>query len=135
MRNRTLVKIVILTMVLVSSACGSSAEPQSSTPELSPTLAEIVPSATPTASPPRSGKEVYDQDCLSCHRLDDVDLMGPGLAGLFEQETMSDGMPLSDESLAELIARGTIGAGAMPGIRLTTSEMEAVIAYLKDVLQ
>lgn len=127
--------ILAVLLFLSLSRCSSPAEPPSSTPEPAPTKVEIRPTATPTPRPSRSGKAVYDKECLACHFLDDVDYLGPGLAGLFEQEMLSDGVPFSEEALAELIAGGTTGAGGMPGTPLAAGEMEALIADMREAIE
>ena len=120
--------IIALIIALLLTLCSNPVEPPASTPKPTPTRVELRPTATPTARPTRSGKAVYDEECLACHYLDEVDYLGPGLAGLFGQEMLSDGVPFSEEALAGLIAGGTTGAGGMPGTPLAPGEMEALIA-------
>ncbi len=47
-------------------------------------------------------------------------------------ESFSDGQPVNEETLSELIKGTGIGVSAMPGSPLTDRDMAALIAYLRE---
>lgn len=135
---------IVITIALLVAACGPQPLPQEPTPI--PTLAPAtLPAAMATEPSPggeatpgdsgglaEAGRQVFDQNCASCHSLTDETRVGPGLAGLFDRQQLPNGEPLNDENLRVWIRNG---GGAMPGISLNDADMDAVVAFLKDATQ
>jgi mono/diheme cytochrome c family protein len=88
-----------------------------------PTRAAEAPLAT------AAGEDAFATHCSTCHGVTSQATVGPGLAGLFEKDTLPDGSVLNDANLAQWILRG---GGTMPGVPVPDGELEALIAYLKD---
>lgn len=117
--------LLLIGLVLLLAACGS--DTSDSTPE--PTSTDI-PTATPQPTEPANiGETVFRTRCASCHNLNDMDQVGPGLAGLFSLETLPDGQAFSEEALVNFI---TQGGGTMQGINLDSDEIDELIAYLRE---
>jgi mono/diheme cytochrome c family protein len=108
--------------------------------EASPTEEEVAAAPTEaaedtpeaTASLAEEGGTVFEQTCAVCHNLTTEALVGPGLAGLFEKDSLPNDQPITDENLKEWIVTG---GGAMPGMPLTQDQLDAVVAFLKDAAQ
>lgn len=98
------------------------------------------PAATPVAEPGPAvvgdavqGRQVFDGKCSVCHDLSYQTKVGPGLAGLFaDQSVLPNGQPFTEASLREWIANG---GGMMPGIPLAEREMDDLIAFLRQETQ
>ena len=141
---------LVLVLALSLSACGPQPLPEEPTPI--PTLAPAtLPAATATeataggeptsgteATPGGSGdlvaagQQVFEQNCSMCHNLTTETKVGPGLAGLFSLEQLPNGEPVNEENLGSWIRSG---GGGMPAIPLNDTDLEAVIAFLKDATQ
>jgi len=149
MKKLTLVLAAVLTLLLLVSACGPQPLPEEPTPI--PTLAPAtLPAATATepaaggettsggeATPGggdlvAAGQQVFEQHCSVCHNLTTETKVGPGLAGLFSLEQLPNGEPVNEENLGSWIRSG---GGGMPAIPLNDTDLEAVIAFLKDATQ
>ncbi|MFN2226771.1 MAG: c-type cytochrome [Anaerolineae bacterium] len=149
MKKLTLVLAAVLTLLLLVSACGPQPLPEEPTPI--PTLAPAtLPAATATepaaggettsggeATPGggdlvAAGQQVFEQNCSVCHNLTTETKVGPGLAGLFSLEQLPNGEPVNEENLGSWIRSG---GGGMPAIPLNDTDLEAVIAFLKDATQ
>ncbi len=103
------------------------------------TLVEFLTQATANGEPEAAaetgdelGQQVFEANCSVCHNLSSELKVGPGLAGLFDKAELSNGNPVSDETLGEWIANG---GGAMPGISLPGGELEALIVYLHNATE
>lgn len=117
--------ILFMGLVLLLAACGG--DTSDSTPE--PTSTDI-PTATPEPTEPvNAGETVFRTRCASCHNLNDMDQVGPGLAGMFSLETLPGGQEFSEEALVNFI---TQGGGTMQGIKLDSDEIDELIAYLRE---
>jgi mono/diheme cytochrome c family protein len=79
-----------------------------------------------------AGGAAFEQFCAVCHNLTAEAKVGPGLAGLFDREQLPNGNPVTEENLQEWILTG---GGAMPGQPLTSEQLAAVVAYLKEATQ
>jgi cytochrome c len=98
------------------------------------TLVEFLTQATASGEPQAQGddelgQQVFQANCSVCHNLSADVKVGPGLAGLFERAELPNGSPVSDETLQEWIATG---GGAMPGVSLQESELQALLAFLNN---
>jgi mono/diheme cytochrome c family protein len=80
----------------------------------------------------QAGQQVFERSCSVCHTLTTETRVGPGLAGLFEQDALPNGDPVTDENLREWI---TNGGGAMPAVPLPEDELNQVIAFLREATQ
>lgn len=141
MRFRT-VLLVLGTLVFLA-ACSSPhevAEAPSPIPRLNPATlppgeaeAEAVQEgsgAVPTpAGPGEAGKAVFDVQCLVCHNLTAEAKVGPGLAGMFDQDSLPNGEAFSEEALRVWIING---GGAMPGVPLEADDLDSLIDYLRE---
>lgn len=91
-------------------------------------------SATAAQGDPEAGKQIFRGRCSRCHFATSTkDRLGPGLKGVFQQETMTrTGLPAIDENVRKLILEGS---RAMPPFReaLTHDEIDNLIAFLKTL--
>ncbi len=122
---------------LLAAGCG--------TPQPLPVAPTPIPTLIPATLPPEpitasqaaptttgSGTEVFNANCSRCHNLDDTRKVGPGLAGVFDRDSLPNGNPVTHDNLKEWIQNG---GGAMPGIPLSNDQTEAVIAFLEEATQ
>jgi polyvinyl alcohol dehydrogenase (cytochrome) len=84
--------------------------------------------AAPTDAPPdgdETGRAVYEERCASCHGSGGEGSSGPSLAGVADRLSVEDHTAIVRD-----------GRGQMPGWdgTLTDEEIEAVVAYERDVL-
>ena len=122
-------KIVVLVFLIVFlTGCGGTESATEAPPEPTPTEVKVEPTSVPGEGD-AGGKQVFTARCASCHYLSDLDQVGPGLAGLFSLESLSNGEPFSEQALADWILNG---GGAMPGQKLNQEELDALIAFLRD---
>ena len=137
------------TILIALFAVGCNPQPLPVEPTPIPTLPPATVPPEPTAAPATSsevdvpesstanelidaGAGVFDTSCVVCHNLTSEAKVGPGLAGMFEKESLPNGETVNDENLKEWILNG---GGAMPGIPLADEQLEALIAFLKDATQ
>jgi thiol-disulfide isomerase/thioredoxin len=121
-------------------------------------MAALEPASVPVAAKPqaqdgepaaRRGRRLAEQrGCLTCHSTDGVQGVGPGWKGLAGSTAqLTDGRSvLRDHAYitrsivdpdAEIVKGYSEGvmAGAMPGKRLSESEVEALVQYLESLSQ
>ncbi|MCP4537928.1 MAG: cytochrome c [Chloroflexi bacterium] len=135
--------ILIALAVLLVTACNPQPLPVEPTPI--PTLPPATLPAEPAVAPPANeqtettettetvdGAQAFDTNCSACHDLSAETKIGPGLAGLFDKETLPDDQPVDDENLKQWILTG---GGAMPGMALENDELDALVAFLRDATQ
>jgi cytochrome c551 len=117
-RRAALLAAAVLAAALVPLACGDDGG-GSSTPELTPEQ-ENDPGLV-------TGREVYVNNCASCHGADGGGGSGPQL---------SDGKVADDLTLDEQIDVITNGRGVMPSWKgdLTPEEIEDVARFEREVL-
>ena len=142
-------KYLSLTIFIALFTVGCNPQPLPVEPTPIPTLPPATVPPEPTAAPATSseveesespdetelidaGAGIFDASCVACHNLTSEAKVGPGLAGMFEKESLSNGEAVNDENLKEWILNG---GGAMPGIPLADEQLEALIAFLKDATQ
>lgn len=116
------------------SACGS---------------APAAPPAAP-AGDATKGQAIFNRGCNACHKITNEQLVGPGLAGIFEPGgptlpagvdyggKLPNGRPITDENVAAWIKTGGQGKiGLMPVkgniADLTDQNIVDLIAYLKTL--
>ena len=137
---------LLIVVVLLTVGCGPQPLPEEPTPI--PTLPPAtMPAAEPTDPPAQAeptptagdggglveaGQQVFEQNCASCHTLTDETRVGPGLAGIFEKETLPNGNPVNEENMRQWIVQG---GGAMPAIPLDEEQLDQVIAFLREATQ
>jgi cytochrome c-type biogenesis protein len=100
-----------------------------------------------TTDPVQAGRRLADQrDCLRCHSLDGTPLEGPSFKGVAGTKVrLADGRTvvrdgaylaraISDPD-AEIVAgfRPGLMTGAMPGRTLTSSEVDALVAFIASL--
>ena len=121
--------ILLIGLALLLAGCGT--ETASPVPE--PTSTATDPDPEPTSTEPaeeaNAGQTVFRTRCASCHYLTDMQQVGPGLAGLFNLETLPDGQAFSEEALVSWIVQG---GGAMAGVSLSADEIAILIPYLRE---
>jgi len=93
--------------------------------------AEEVPSEDVVSGDPAAGEAVFST-CSICHRLDDQQGVGPGLAELFDRTSLPNGEFFSEAALRQWIRTG---GGAMPGQALGDADLNDLIAYLREATQ
>jgi len=94
-----------------------------------------VAATRPVAAAPSKGAELFsEKGCNRCHHTDSKDtLMGPGLEGLFERETLPvSGRPVTEENVRRQLQTPY---GSMPSFadRLTEEEIKDLTAYMKTL--
>ncbi len=135
-RTRTLVLLALagLLSLLVLAACGGQgASSQATAP------AAEQPAAT--AGDPTRGEALFtNSGCAGCHSTGSDQIVGPGLAGLFQGqgpygENLPNGKPITDENVMEWIKVGGVGdIGQMPGNpTLTDEQLADLVAYLRTL--
>lgn len=130
----------VIAFVLVLGGCAGPHElPVAPTPI--PTLAPAtLPAATPMAPTGEGatadevaaghGAEIFNANCAMCHSLGAEPLIGPGLAGLFQNDSLPNGKPLNEANLVEWIHKGGGGMPGFPGIE--GEAMDQLLLFLKQ---
>jgi mono/diheme cytochrome c family protein len=110
-----------------------------------------APTPEPFVDPVRQGQVVFEQKgCVACHNMNDEDLVGPGLGGLFQPEgtaafgtQLPNGKEVTEENVREWVELGSPGfeesipseTGVdyppMPSYPLTDEEWEDLLVWLK----
>lgn len=76
------------------------------------------------------GQTIFQSRCARCHTTSDAIRVGPGLGGLFQREQLPNGQSVTEGNVRAWI---TQGGGRMPAQRLSTEQLDALIAYLKTL--
>jgi mono/diheme cytochrome c family protein len=137
---------LLFVVVLLIVACGPQPLPEEPTPI--PTLPPATLPVSEATEPPaqtgpaptegdggglvEAGQQVFQQNCAACHNLTAEAKVGPGLAGIFQKETLPNGSTMNEENLGEWILQG---GGAMPPVPLNDDQLDQVIAFLKEATQ
>lgn len=121
--------IILFGLMLVLVGCSEQgqddATTQSAQPEQSSTTAEVIQIDPALVS---KGKNLYEQNCIFCHQADAIGK--PGFApSLTNPEFLSVS---SDKFLMSTIRDGRPGTGMPPFAHLGRSDVEAIVAYLRD---
>lgn len=83
------------------------------------------------------GKQIYNQKCIACHKLNTVKTIGPGWKGITQKHrpawimnylTNTEEMLDKDPELKAMIATGSI---RMPDQNLTDQEAKAVLEFMR----
>jgi mono/diheme cytochrome c family protein len=118
--------IWLIGLVLLLTGCGKD----TATPTPEPTNTEaIIATATQPAEQVDPGRQVFLIRCASCHNLNSLPQVGPGLAGLFNLTTLPNGQDFSEEALVSQI---TQGGGAMQAVALSQDEIDVLIPFLRE---
>ncbi len=84
------------------------------------------------AGDPAKGKEVFEQ-CSVCHNADTPEKkIGPSLKGLFKQQKLVNGKPVTEANVREFINNGGNGMPSYADM-LSKEDKDNVIAYLKKL--
>jgi len=120
--------VLIAVLALVLAACGGGG----STTTAAPSGATVTTASGSggTSGDVALGKQVYEQNCVSCHSAD----LSGGIG-----KPLNAGSPAagdSDKELLEVITNGVSGT-SMPawGNSLSEDEIKAVLAYIRSVQQ
>ena len=136
--RRTSSCVVIASMLVLAGCAGPHELPVAPTPI--PTLAPAtLPAVTPVAPTGEGetagavatgqGAEIFNANCAGCHSLGAEAVVGPGLAGLF-QDSLPTGKPRHEANLVEWIQDG---GGSMPGVAGIEGEaMDQLLLFLKQ---
>lgn len=148
MRSRLILIIVMVAVMAFLAGCGP--QPLPYVPTAIPTMipatlpaerpaeqeSETVAAPTtetesvqPGAGDAAAGEGIFTANCSACHNLSEETKVGPGLAGLFDRSQLPNGSPVTDENLKEWIQTG---GGGMPGIPVGGSELDDLLAFLKE---
>ena len=85
--------------VILLSGCGKGAQQREDSPEFDESkyekqemiygteITEVKLSNPLDATMVKEGEEIYDMKCMSCHRLDETRIVGPGWAGITKRRT------------------------------------------------
>ena len=65
---------------------------------------EAAPAATPAPAAARTGEQVFQQVCVTCHQAN-----GQGMAGVYPPLAGSDWMAKSNETLIKIVLHGLMG--------------------------
>ena len=76
---------------------------------------------------------IFKENCAVCHWPDKTEKrIGPGLKGLFQREKLSDGRPVNEENVRDIILKGS--DKMLPfAEKLDAKQVDALIAYLKTL--
>lgn len=133
MLKRSLFVCGTAAVLCTSWAIGSAAQnpaPQQEAPKEAPK--EAPPSGAQATGDAAKGKEVFEQ-CAVCHNVDtDEKKMGPALKGLFKKEKLTNGKPVNEENVRQVINEGGNGMPAYADM-LSDEEKANVLAYLKTL--
>lgn len=120
--------VLIAVLALVLAACGGGG---SSTTTAAPSGTTTTATGSGgTGGDVALGKQIYEQNCVSCHSAD----LSGGIGKPLNAGSPAAGDP--DEELLETITNGVSGT-AMPawGNSLSEDEIKAVLAYIRSVQQ
>src|SRR5262245_35563559 len=101
------------------------------------------PAPRAEAADPASGRRVYDDNCAICHGPEGngrghaahhfVSAPRDFTAARYKLRSTGSGQLPTDEDLKRSIVRGLPGTGMVPQDHLSTTEIDAVIAYIKTL--
>ena len=148
-KRKYLLIVASLVVLVVMAACSEEQIPTREPVSFNPTEApEVVRSGSEPEAPPEvdltlalvaAGEQMFnDNGCSACHSTGDNQLVGPGLAGVYERagtRTSLDADTYLEEALRE---PGAFLADDLPAVmpsfdRFTSNEVENMIAYLKSL--
>lgn len=137
--RRTSLYVVIASMLVLAGCAGPHELPVAPTaiPTLAPATLPAVTPVAPTgegetvgAVATGQGAEIFNANCAGCHSLGAEAVVGPGLAGLFQKDSLPNGKPLNEANLVEWIHEG---GGSMPGFPGIEGEaMDQLLLFLKQ---
>lgn len=147
---------VMISGVLIFSACGEAEEPTATTVPFSPTPAAPStptpdPGGEPTQPPqetpgpvdgdPEAGEAIFATHCTTCHSTGTDTVLGPGLAGVGERAETRVPELSADEYLRQSIREP--GAYVVDGFQdlmpaftesqISDQDLADLIAYLKEL--
>jgi len=96
------------------------------------------PQTEPTSALSEQGQQVFAQSCASCHAVAGTDFAGtagPDLTGFGNRQKVAGFWDQTDENMAKWIKDpASMKPGSlMPAVPLADEEIEALVAYLKDL--
>lgn len=96
------------------------------------------PKTQPTSPLAEEGEKIFAQSCASCHAVAGTNFKGtagPNLTGFGNRETVAGYLKQTDENLKKWIKNPEkVKPGSqMPAVPLKDEEIEALVAYLKDL--
>ena len=78
----------------------------------------------------------FENNCASCHYLDNTRKLGPGLSGMFSKAQLPNGQPVTDANVAAWINSGGGGLQDYPPMpplpEITGQQMDNLLAFLKE---
>jgi cytochrome c len=138
-----MVSIALLLSALMLAACGGEQTPE--TPAANGSAA--APVTLSASGDPSRGALVFERrGCAACHAATTDQLVGPGMAGLFQLGgpilpegvdyggKLPNGQPITEENVATWIRNGGSGQiGVMPPQNLSDTDMADLLAYLRTL--
>lgn len=138
-----------LFFILILTGCGKGAKQRAESPETSEDLiekqevihgteiTEVKLSNPLDAAMVKQGEAIYEMKCMSCHRLDETRIVGPGWAGVTKRRTpvwltnmitnvdmMLEGDPEAQKMLEECLIR-------MPNQNVSLDESRSLIEFMR----
>ncbi len=135
--------------ILILWGCGKGAKQREDSPEFDEEkmekqevihgteITEVILSNPLDAAMVKEGEEIYDMKCMSCHRLDETRIVGPGWAGITKRRTpvwltnmitnvdiMLEEDPEAQKMLEECLIR-------MPNQNVSLDESRSIIEFMR----
>lgn len=135
--------------ILILFGCGKGAKQRAESPETSEDviekqevihgteITEVKLSNPLDAAMVKQGQEIYDMKCMSCHRLDETRIVGPGWAGITRRRTAVwltnmitnvDIMLEKDAEAQKMLEECLI---RMPNQNVTLEESRSIIEFMR----
>ncbi|MGH9785294.1 MAG: c-type cytochrome [Terriglobia bacterium] len=95
----------------------------------------LAPPAQATHEPATEKQAAFQlvlERCYICHYLDRVDhKYAPSLKGIFQRRALTDGKPINDQTITQIIAEGSPN---MPAFKhsLTPQQIQLIVKFLKE---
>ena len=131
MRKQPITTLFLVVFIgIIAVGCGNKSMP-SQQPESAPQ--QPVQQTQLAAGDATKGSTLFDTNCSGCHSSTDTTskTTGPGLKGIYSKEKLSDGKPVNDENLTQLMK---VGNAKMPGNpALSAQDFADIEVYLKTL--
>ena len=129
MKSKNILLLVLSCLVLAISGCSKeqdTSSTNSNTNSATSSMAGLPEKVDPALA--SAGKAVYEQNCVFCHQADAI-----GKAGFAPSLTNQEFLQAaSDKFLMATIRDGRAGTGMPPFSHLGRTDVEAIVAYLRD---
>ncbi len=133
LKKNCLLMGALLSVLLVTAGCGASApkEEAGGASSSSADSAPVTPKPATTVAQGNAdqGKQLFDTNCLGCHAIDAKVVNGPGMKGFYSKSALTNGKPVNDANVAELMKMGSTTMPSNPA--LSEQDLAHLNSYLK----